>query len=206
MNFPFTIKRNINTNNIGNLNRMGIVQGTPNQQQQQQQQQPVSLRQAINNPDVPVKMMTWGEPTWLLLHTLAHKVDESRFQEIRLELLNTVFSICANLPCPNCAEHAKMYLTQHQFLNTVQTKTDLKILLFSFHNEVNKRKGLPIFPYSELDNKYNTAVTINIIYNFMNSFVKKSKSIHMIATDNYRERVAGSLKTWFNKYIRYFAT
>lgn len=170
----------------------------------------IALRQATNSTnstnsviDAP-KKMTWGEPTWLLFHTLAHKVNDTMFPQVRAELLNTIYSICANLPCPDCAEHAKTYLSKINFSSAIKTKNDLKLALFIFHNEVNKRKGAPIFHYSELDSKYSNAVTINIIYNFMNSFEKKSKSIRMIANDTYRARVADSLKTWFNQNIKYF--
>ena len=198
MNFPFSIRRITNINVINSMRINAPSLYTP---------QSVSLRQAISptvNSDTPNKML-WGEPTWLLLHTLAHKVDETRFTDIRSELVNAIHSICINLPCPDCAEHAKNYLNRTQFINTVQTKNDLKIALFIFHNEVNKRKGLPIFAYSNLDDKYSKAVTINIIYNFMSHFVKKSKSIHMIANDNYRERISVKIKQWFNQNIHFFA-
>lgn len=164
-----------------------------------------TLREATGpqpDPNAP-KKMAWGEPTWFLLHTLAQKVKDDRFQQIRGELLDTIFSICSNLPCPDCAEHAKMYLNRVNF-NTIQTKDDLKNMLFMFHNTVNQNKNFPIFPYSALDDKYSKAITINIIYNFMNSFMKKSKSIRMIANDSYRERIAGSLKKWFNQNIQAF--
>ena len=201
MNFPFSVKRNINRDiNVSGMSMTRVV----NTGSYISPPSAISLRQATTINSDPPKKMLWGEPTWFLLHTLSHKIDDTKFQEIRPELLNIIFTICSNLPCPDCAEHAKMYLAQRQFLTTIQTKTDLKNAMFSFHNEVNKRKGMPIFQYAALDDKYSKAVTINIIYNFMNHFVKKSKSIRMIANDNYRERVATTLKQWFNSNIRYF--
>ena len=100
--------------------------------------QPI-LEQPIQPPieNVP-KKVKWGEPTWFLLHTLSVKVKESEFKNIRVELLNQIYAICTNLPCPDCANHAKNYLDGINF-NTIQTKEDLKMLLYTFHNNVNKR-------------------------------------------------------------------
>lgn len=147
--------------------------------------------------------MTWGKPTWFLFHTLAEKVVESQFLEIRAGLLNTVYSICINLPCPNCAEHAKAHLNGINF-NTIRTKEDFKMLFFDFHNYVNSRKNYPIFRYEDLT-KYETAITKNIIYNFLLEYNKKTKNIRYLADDLHREKISSSLRKWFFDNARYFA-
>jgi len=147
-------------------------------------------------------VMTWGKPTWNLFHTLAEKVIEHRFLEIRAGLLDSIYSICLNLPCPKCAEHAKSHLNSINF-NTIRTKEDLIMLLFDFHNNVNSRKEYPIFKYEELV-KYKTAITKNIIYNFLIEYNKKSKNIRYLADDLHRERLTSSLKKWFTDNIQYF--
>ena len=95
------------------------------------------------NPEISVvketKKMDWGEPTWFLFHTLAEKVKEEEFQNIRVELLNIIYSICSNLPCPVCSTHAKQHLNGTNF-NNIQTKQQLKDFFFHFHNIVNQRK------------------------------------------------------------------
>jgi len=151
----------------------------------------------------PIKKMKWGEPTWFLFHTLACKVKEEYFQQIKKELLNNIYSICANLPCPTCAQHAMDYMKSINF-NTIKTKEDLKNMLFVFHNSINAKKGFTIFQYSDLDDKYSKAVTINIIHNFFHYYSDKHKSIHMIANDLYRSRQIVLLKEWFHKNIQYF--
>ena len=151
------------------------------------------------------KVMTWGEPTWFLFHTLSEKVKEDAFPIIRKELLDKFYSICKFLPCPTCAEHATEYLNGINF-NAIRTKDDLKILFFNFHNEINKKKGYPIFSYSDLDDKYSKANTVAILHYFMSHFEKKSKSIRMIANDFHRSNLVLSLKEWFNKNIHYFDT
>jgi hypothetical protein len=151
----------------------------------------------------PKKTMKWGEPTWFLFHTLSVKIIDSEFQKIRTDLLNRIYAICTNLPCPDCANHAKAYLDGLNF-NTIQTKEDLKHMLHTFHNVVNKRKGYPQFPYEELDEKYSKAITTNIIRNFMAHFSDRNRSIKLLATDLHRARLCEVLKVWFNTNIVYF--
>lgn len=201
-----------------------MMQFTMNKRQQQLNNiQPPHINQYTNikqavRPQVPinnqqphpqnkpeVKSMKWGESIWFLFHTLACKVKQEDFAQIRVELLNNIYAICSNLPCPACATHATEYMNKINY-NKVQTKEDLKMLLFTFHNEVNKRKSFPIFSYSDLDEKYSKANTVNIIQNFMQHFQDKHKSIRMIANDFHRTRLVSVLKVWFNKNIQHFDT
>lgn len=192
MNNPF-----INQSNIITINPYRSIQLNSN---------------TVNNPIPSVELkipeqvskpMKWGQPIWFLFHTLSHKVKDDTFPKIRKELLNHFYNICNNLPCPTCASHAVDYLNKINF-NAIQTKNDLKNLFFTFHNSVNQRKGLPIFPYTELEEKYDKAITKNIIYYFINAYQDKHKSVHMIANDMYRARQILILKEWFNSNIHYF--
>jgi hypothetical protein len=154
----------------------------------------------IEDPSVKNK---WGQPTWFLFHTLAEKIKPEAFHLIKTDLLNNIYAICTNLPCPVCAEHAKKYMMKINF-DSIVTKADLKNLLFNFHNEVNKKKDYDIFPRSELDNKYLTANTVTIIQYFIIIFATKYKSTRLINNDFYRTRMINSLKEWFVKNIQYF--
>jgi len=174
-----------------------IVRPLP--QQLQTVQQPV-----VNITSDPPKKVKWGEPTWFLFHTLSVKIKESEFPKIRVDLLNQIYSICTNLPCPDCANHAKTYLDGINF-NAIQTKDDFKKMLHTFHNEVNKRKGYAYFPYEQLNEKYSLAITSNIIQNFMTHFSDRNRSIKLLATDLFRARLCISLKEWFNQNIHLFA-
>jgi hypothetical protein len=150
-----------------------------------------------------VNKVKWGEPTWFLFHTLSVKIKESEFLRVRKELLNCIYSICVNLPCPICAEHAKQYLDNINF-NTIQTTEDFQKMLYLFHNSVNVRKGYSLFPYDELHSKYSLAITTNIIRNFMVHFTEKSRNPKLIASDFLRSRIAITLKKWFNENIQVF--
>lgn len=145
----------------------------------------------------PKKGMKWGEPTWLLFHTLAEKVKPEKFAMIRTELLNTIYTICTTLPCPECAKHATKYMNSINF-NAVQTKEQLKDVLFTFHNEVNKRKNYPLFPRTMLESKYAATNTVIVIQNFMMHYEDKhSTAFRMIADDFHRKRISTQLKHWF---------
>lgn len=156
-----------------------------------------------SEPPKQEKKMKWGEPTWFLFHTIAQKIKDEHFPAMRLNVFNTIVLICSNLPCPDCANHASEYM-KNVNPHSIQTKQDLKHMLFQFHNVVNKRKGYPMFSVDDLDAKYSNAITVNIIQNFMRHFQDKHFSIRMIANDMHRKRVAESLKTWFNENIQYF--
>lgn len=162
-----------------------------------------SLSQIVNNNQEPVREMLWAQPTWTLLHTLAQKVNEERFSEIRLELLNIIYTIVTLLPCPICAEHGKKFLDGVNF-NTIVTKENLKYLLFDFHNLVNHSKHLPTFYYPDLI-KYQNTNTNNVIRNFMFFFSKKSGTIRLIADDLHRKGINEGLKKWFNDNIQFFS-
>ena len=201
------IRMNFNTNFQGGLNNKIIapIQMVPNQQRQIHSSN--NVRPEIRNVDVVIdrlsKKLPWGEPIWFLFHTLAHKVKEKSFHLIKDELLNIIFLICNNLPCPDCANHATRYLQGVNF-DTIATKEQLKEMLFNFHNSVNMRKGLPIFPREQLDERYNTAITVNIINNFYYNFDKSSHNQKMAANGFHRTRTIQRMKTWIAKHIYYF--
>ena len=91
----------------------------------------------------------WGPSTWLFMHTLASKIKESSFPLIGPNLIMILVKICNNLPCPECAQHAKMFWANVKTAN-IKTKTDLINLMFVFHNMVNKRKQLPMFRHDNI--------------------------------------------------------
>lgn len=142
--------------------------------------------------------ITWGAPTWYLFHTLAEKVKEDSFSLIRKELLDIIFTICTNLPCPDCANHATRFMQGVNY-DTIVTKQDLKELLFRFHNSVNSKKGFPIFSRSELDDMYSKANTSNIILNFYKNF--KTTSMKVTTNSFYRTTSFNNVKSWMYKMI-----
>lgn len=150
--------------------------------------------------------MLWGEPTWLLLHSMAENITNDNFMANRDDILNVIFIICTNLPCYYCSDHAKTYLTTTVNLKTggVRTREDLKNVLYNFHNYVNYRKKYPIFPREELETKYSSANMKNIIYNYFIHNQEKSKNPSMLSNELYRTRILIQLQEWFKQNILLF--
>lgn len=153
-------------------------------------------------PKPRVKEMLWGEPTWLLFHTLAEKIKEEEFPKIRQEFLNQIMKICNNLPCPTCAQHATRYMNGVNF-NNIQTKEQLKLFLFAFHNEVNRRKDYERFNVNDLS-KYRNAVTVNVVRNFFYHFSKRSYNVRMAVDNVHRHKMLKEFRAWLEKNVYNF--
>ena len=154
------------------------------------------------NPVVQPKQMLWGQPTWFLLHCLAEKVKESSFPKIRKSLFKTIIQICGNLPCPECAEHATNHLQRINF-DAIQTKEQLKTMLWNFHNIVNKKKHYPIFPFEKL-NQYNNAHFKNIVQNFFYHYTKKNYGMRVGAHNFHRGLATKDIQHWFQENMNHF--
>jgi len=160
--------------------------------------------------DIPIiessteeKKMKWGEPIWLLLHTISYKIKNDAFLRLKSELLQMIYTICINLPCPDCSKHAKEYLDKNQIMG-VRTKDELQLFLFTFHNVVNQKKGFPIFDFENFQSKYSTAITTKIIQNFMFHFKDRSRSTKLMASDFNRTHIVKMLTEWFQRNIQNF--
>ena len=161
------------------------------------------LTTSLPSPPLPSisneKKVKWGPAVWYFLHTLSVKIKEESFIIMRKELLEMVYMICINLPCPDCSQHAKIYLDKVNF-NAIQTRDDFKKMLYNFHNSVNARKGYPLFEYEKLDEMYSKAILIPIFQNFFAHFQdRKYRSIKLLATDLHRNLMCNDLKKWFKK-------
>ena len=164
----------------------------------------IEISTIINNPiNEASKKSKWGEPTWYLFHTLAHKLKDEYVETLLPELFQMIVLLCSNLPCPTCTKHATEYMSKINAKN-VKTREDLKNLLFQFHNDVNKRKMYPIFERSKLDEKYESANTIKIIYYFFHFFNQKEFNISMITNNLYREKASKTMQSWLMKNIGAF--
>ena len=94
----------------------------------------------------------WGPPIWRLFHVFLEKIKEDEFQNIYMELFNHIKRICNYLPCPECSQHATVFLSKIT-PEQISNKNDFKNMLYIFHNKVNIKKKKKLFPYSEM-NKY----------------------------------------------------
>jgi hypothetical protein len=147
--------------------------------------------------------ITWGKPIWTLFHTLAEKIKSEYFSMVKGELLNMIFTICNNLPCPSCADHATQYMKGVNF-NVINNKEQLKDMLFHFHNTVNARKGYKQFPREDLEVTYSSKNTIQVVNEFMVAFEKKNYNIRMTTDNFHRTRAIYRLKNWFSQNFQFF--
>ena len=144
---------------------------------------------------------TWGPSTWLFMHTLAAKVKESSFPIIGPSLILLLIQICNNLPCPECAQHAKEFWAKVKTVN-IKSKTDLINLLFVFHNMVNKRKHNSQFRYENLS-YYDTKNIVDTYNMFARNFNTKG-NMNLINESFHRNMMIVSLRTWIMSNIKHF--
>jgi hypothetical protein len=137
----------------------------------------------------------WGPSTWTLFHTLAEKIKDEHFNDIKHELLAYVKRICANLPCPDCAAHATQFiskLTPAHFAN----KQNFKLFLLHFHNSVNERTGKRPFALEELDAKYNRANTFVIVPYFIKVYSYRTTNVRLLMNSFQKDILIKDFIKW----------
>lgn len=149
------------------------------------------------------KKMKWGEPTWQFFHTLAHKMKPEMFPVIKTEFLAVTRTICSNLPCPICSDHAKNYLDTMNIL-AIQTPEQLKEFFYEFHNTVNKRKNVSVFPREELDTTYENMNVSKIVGNFFIHFQDKTRNNRMMAEAFHRNKAVTYVNKWLSENLQHF--
>jgi hypothetical protein len=86
-----------------------------------------------------MKKQVWGNATWFMMHVLAEKLRPES-QAIIPALLHHLESVCANLPCPDCSEHASGLLATSN-RGAINDRDSLRRFLFELHRRVNERLG-----------------------------------------------------------------
>ena len=144
----------------------------------------------------------WGPPVWALFHTMAEKVNEEQFTIIGPQIFNIIKQICRNLPCPDCANHASTFLNSVK-PSTIKTKNDFKMMLWFFHNHVNKRTNKPIFKQEDLL-KYSTYKMHEMYYIFAQNYNKKTGNLRLMSDSIERKRIIISVSEWFKQNSKSF--
>ena len=144
---------------------------------------------------------SWGPSTWIFIHTLVAKLKESSFPLIGPNVILILIQICNNLPCPECAQHAKQFWSKVKTAN-IQNKTDLINLLFVFHNMVNKRKQIRPFKYENL--KYYETRNVIETYNIFSRNFTTRGNMNLINESFHRNMMLASLRTWMMANVHHF--
>ena len=128
-----------------------------------------------------VTKSVWGPCVWILFHTISHKVVAEEFNNLKTDIIQYIQRICANLPCPECTQHAMDYMKQNsRRINAITTKEHLQEFLVDFHNAVNVRKGKPTFTYQQAQipsSKNKSSVSI-FFPNLRGTIKRQSKNVH----------------------------
>jgi hypothetical protein len=138
----------------------------------------------------------WGNATWYLFHTLSFKMKDEYFEVLKDEFLNICMKICANLPCPDCSEHATSIMKNLK-RDSIKTKKDLQLFFFDFHNAVNRRIKKPLFDESQMF-MYHKAITNNIVFNYITILSRKQHNIKLISNSFHRDMAMNDFKKWIS--------
>jgi len=145
----------------------------------------------------------WGPPTWTLFHTIAEKMNEEAFPVLMPQFIFFLKRICSVLPCPECSQHATQFWKNINVAG-IKTKTDLKNMLFLFHNIVNKRKGKPLFINDSINDLYKDQNIINVFNQFVAVYQTKG-NMQLLADSFQRKLLLVPFKQWVMSNIQHFA-
>jgi len=138
----------------------------------------------------------WGTATWLFLHSFSCKVKEEHFDSIKNEMIIIFKELCQVLPCPYCQEHGKHFIATNDF-SKIKTKFDYIVMIWSFHNNVNKRTGKNIYTFDRM-NIYNKSILRNVIIYFEINFMRPFNNQRLLMDSLGRDRAVKHIKTFIN--------
>lgn len=137
----------------------------------------------------------WGNPTWMLFHTIAEKINNNYYTNNYMIIWNFIKDVCNNLPCPYCKTHAVKYIKLVN-MNDIRTKEGFKRALFEFHNHVNRNSNKKIEDISIL-NKYKKANVLAIFQYFETHFF-----ISYIGTRQFNDWINNALKERYKEFCK----
>lgn len=136
----------------------------------------------------------WGNATWYIIHTLSYKLKSSESDHVG-HLFKELVHISTNLPCPDCSQHAKMYINRTK--GVPKNQRELITYFWGMHNWVNNKLNNPQFSSKDFIEKYNLARTNNVIKHYISVISKNGRHDKaMLSTFN-----RGIMIQHFIKYI-----
>ena len=130
----------------------------------------------------------WGNVTWILFHSLAEKINENRFSNVKNIFIDFIKDTCKNLPCPICSEHAVRALREVNF-QLINSKADMIEFLRQFHNIVNIRIDNPIMSKEFVIETYKLAQLHIIINNFYKIYSHKYGNFQINSFNRANQRI-----------------
>lgn len=142
----------------------------------------------------------WGNNIWYLFHSIAHKIKESEFSNVKNDLSYLLNTISSNLPCPECSADAVSVLNKVNF-NNISSKEEFKKFVFNFHNHVNKKLNKPLFEYEKLDEKYKDANIKALYHNFNIIFTSNSNIPQLMSASFHRQQTMPKINFVLNSLL-----
>jgi len=142
--------------------------------------------------------LEWGNITWKFFHTLAEKIDETKFPEIRDSTINIIVEVCENLPCPICRNDASNIL-KYAYIKNIKTKKHLIEFFRQFHNLVNTKLDKKTYSADEISNMYKDVNFKDVVSNFTRIYNKKNFNLKLMNNNLHKKIFVESLLIKLNK-------
>tara|TARA_A100001015_G_scaffold211926_1_gene237631 strand:+ start:7907 stop:8344 length:438 start_codon:yes stop_codon:yes gene_type:complete len=143
-------------------------------------------------------MKYWSHPTWDFLHSLTIKIRDDRFIYERQYILQIINNVIMNLNCPMCKENALKNMSW-KHLNKINSKNDLILYIYNFHNWVNQKTNKPIQPFEIINQYYNK--NFSRVYNNYIMMIQRTRAPDIMTNRRYHIRFT---HTYFLKRGRSF--
>ena len=144
----------------------------------------------------------WGNTVWYLFHGIAHKIKDNEFNNVKDDIIFIIKTTCSCLPCPECSQDAMHKLQKVNFEN-IHSKQELKLLIFNFHNSINKKLNKPLFKEEDLDNKYENLNLTAISNNFNIIFSSNSNVPQLMSASFNRKHNLPKIMLALNNIMKY---
>ncbi len=145
----------------------------------------------------------WGKHTWIFFHCLAEKLNEQNFKFITPIIFSWIKDLCAILPCPDCSNHATIFLKSYKYYYKINCKDDFKLFLLGMHNTVNARTGKPIYTKSILE-QYKDMKLNKVTADWFNNFVVNIVDVKLLSEKKQRYLTKNKVLRELKENIKYF--
>lgn len=151
-----------------------------------------------------MKKSEWGPMIWDFLHVFTLKIKEKEFIENKKVIIELLFGVCDNLPCPNCASHARGFLNKIRFSQIKQKEILIKAI-WTMHNEVNKKNKTPFFEYDKLNEVYMHKNFEQVAIHYFKSLSKMNYGEKMMLYSFQRQRFVKKFVPIIRDNIKWFS-
>jgi len=145
----------------------------------------------------------WGKYTWYLFHTIVEKIKEEYFEEEKNNLIGQIKNISANLPCPDCSEHASKLLNSYKNYHLIKSKENLINFIFEFHSIVNQKLEKEEFKKEDLK-QYKETDLRKIVVLWNSSFKTVGMNTRMLTDTMRRNRIKNQFMQYIQNNIKKF--